>query len=227
MTHLATRTQLARFAPFIHRPNLSLTTTLPRSQTVTLAQFSTKTVPSLLRRAQPPAMDVQPPESGKPSVEGEDFVHVQDLKMESLSESMVRIDEPSDTAAAASSPAPESPGDSDRRPVALPEELSRNVVVLSCESAAEGGVCDVYLVGTAHVSEVISSFGLGAVFAFRYISHCHCLHSKQRIRVFLCIFLCIHFNWNCLCYLCYSFEENDWPCLLFIILILVVPNAGN
>lgn len=170
MTHLATRTQLARFAPFIHRPNLSLTTTLPRSQTVTLAQFSTKTVPSLLRRAQPPAMDVQPPESGKPSVEGEDFVHVQDLKMESLSESMVRIDEPSDTAAAASLPAPESPGDSGSRPVALPEELSRNVVVLSCESAALGGVCDVYLVGTAHVSEVISSFGLRAVFVFRYIT---------------------------------------------------------
>ncbi|KAL2493557.1 TraB family protein [Forsythia ovata] len=34
----------------------------------------------------------------------------------------------------------------------LPEELSRSVVALTCESAAERGVCDVYLVGTAHVS---------------------------------------------------------------------------
>lgn len=37
----------------------------------------------------------------------------------------------------------------------LPEELSRSVLKLSCEStAAEGGICDVYLVGTAHVSTV-------------------------------------------------------------------------
>ena len=37
----------------------------------------------------------------------------------------------------------------------LPEELSRSVLTLSCESSAEGGNCDVYLVGTAHVSMVI------------------------------------------------------------------------
>ncbi|CDP11805.1 unnamed protein product [Coffea canephora] len=35
----------------------------------------------------------------------------------------------------------------------LPEELSRSVLKLTCESTAvEGGICDVYLVGTAHVS---------------------------------------------------------------------------
>ncbi|KAL3615267.1 hypothetical protein CASFOL_040928 [Castilleja foliolosa] len=34
----------------------------------------------------------------------------------------------------------------------LPPELSRSVVTLMCDSTAEGGVCDVYLVGTAHVS---------------------------------------------------------------------------
>ncbi|KAG5596879.1 hypothetical protein H5410_038111 [Solanum commersonii] len=34
----------------------------------------------------------------------------------------------------------------------LPEELSRNVITLTCESSAEGGICDVYVVGTAHVS---------------------------------------------------------------------------
>lgn len=37
---------------------------------------------------------------------------------------------------------------------AMPEELWRSVVKLSCESTAEGGVCEVYLVGTAHVSQV-------------------------------------------------------------------------
>lgn len=36
----------------------------------------------------------------------------------------------------------------------LPEELAKGVVVLECESSAEGGSCDVYLVGTAHVSQV-------------------------------------------------------------------------
>ena len=37
----------------------------------------------------------------------------------------------------------------------LPAELAEGVVVLECESTAEGGYCDVYLVGTAHVSQVI------------------------------------------------------------------------
>lgn len=40
--------------------------------------------------------------------------------------------------------------DSERRE--LPEELARSLVVLSCENT-EGGTCDVYLVGTAHVSQ--------------------------------------------------------------------------
>ncbi|XP_051135503.1 uncharacterized protein LOC127254455, partial [Andrographis paniculata] len=35
----------------------------------------------------------------------------------------------------------------------LPPELARSAVTLSCDSTAEGGVCDVYLVGTAHVSK--------------------------------------------------------------------------
>ncbi|GAB2285289.1 hypothetical protein Dimus_019743 [Dionaea muscipula] len=42
-------------------------------------------------------------------------------------------------------------GNSTERKV-LPEELSRDVMVLSCDNA-DGGNCDVYLVGTAHVSE--------------------------------------------------------------------------
>ncbi|XP_010908929.1 uncharacterized protein [Elaeis guineensis] len=35
----------------------------------------------------------------------------------------------------------------------LLEELSKGVVVLKCETSAEGGTCDVYVVGTAHVSQ--------------------------------------------------------------------------
>ncbi|KAJ6371901.1 hypothetical protein OIU77_002260 [Salix suchowensis] len=35
----------------------------------------------------------------------------------------------------------------------LPEELSRSVMVLTCESKAVGGTCVVHLVGTAHVSQ--------------------------------------------------------------------------
>ncbi|XP_022632712.1 traB domain-containing protein isoform X1 [Vigna radiata var. radiata] len=38
-------------------------------------------------------------------------------------------------------------------PVRLPEDLSKNLIVLSCESSAEGGVCHVYLVGVSHGSK--------------------------------------------------------------------------
>ncbi|OIV99214.1 hypothetical protein TanjilG_06519 [Lupinus angustifolius] len=97
-------------------------------------------------------MDPRPPESTAPAAEsGEEFIHVDDLKMENLSESMVRIDNENSNEGP-SEAAPEDQ-DTDLPPVTLPEELSRNVLVLSCESSAEGGVCDVYLVGTAHVSE--------------------------------------------------------------------------
>ncbi|KAF8092580.1 hypothetical protein N665_0411s0039 [Sinapis alba] len=35
----------------------------------------------------------------------------------------------------------------------LPEEYAKSVMVLTCDSKAEGGSCHVYLIGTAHVSE--------------------------------------------------------------------------
>ncbi|BAT90272.1 uncharacterized protein HKW66_Vig0144580 [Vigna angularis] len=35
-------------------------------------------------------------------------------------------------------------------PVRLPDDLSKDLIVLSCESSAEGGVCHVYLVGVSH-----------------------------------------------------------------------------
>ncbi|KAE9616820.1 hypothetical protein Lal_00034408 [Lupinus albus] len=164
MTQLVTRFQLARVTftttPFIHRynpkpasfPSFKLSSLL--SQTLSFPQFSSKsTAPSAtFRRKIRHAMDVQLQDSATPAVESkDDFIHVNDLKMENLSDSTVRIDndnsndEPSESA-------PENEA-SDRLPVTLPEELSRNVLVLSCESSAEGGVCDVYVVGTAHVSE--------------------------------------------------------------------------
>ncbi|ONK74710.1 uncharacterized protein A4U43_C03F9340 [Asparagus officinalis] len=48
--------------------------------------------------------------------------------------------------------APMSNPDPGPGPRVLPEELSKNVEFLECESSAEGGSCSVYLVGTAHVS---------------------------------------------------------------------------
>ncbi|XP_009133158.1 traB domain-containing protein [Brassica rapa] len=35
----------------------------------------------------------------------------------------------------------------------LPDEYAKRVMVLTCSSTADGGSCDVYLIGTAHVSE--------------------------------------------------------------------------
>lgn len=39
--------------------------------------------------------------------------------------------------------------------VELPEEFAKSVVILTCESTGSGGSCDVYLIGTAHVSKVL------------------------------------------------------------------------
>lgn len=91
-------------------------------------------------------MDSVSPESDPPT--GEDFVHIENPGVESLSESIVRVDVPIDD------DIPEAEGSEQRR--VLPDELSRSVTVLSCESSANGRVCDVYVVGTAHVSMVIA-----------------------------------------------------------------------
>lgn len=87
-------------------------------------------------------MDPNPLESG------EEFVHI-----DPLSESVVSLgdevrDETSDRDETNGAiPVPE------ETKKVLPEELSRSVVILTCDSTAEGGTCDVYLVGTAHVSK--------------------------------------------------------------------------
>ncbi|KAK4255368.1 hypothetical protein QN277_008376 [Acacia crassicarpa] len=155
MTRPLTHAQLARFAPLI----------LPRPRRIPCAlsfpistrslHFSTASNPkapasSARRRIETllPFMESQPPHLDSPAAEGEDFVHIQEPTFESLSDSMVRIDGPTDATA---SPSRDGAGSENRN--VLPEELLRNVLVLTCESSAEGAVCDVYLVGTAHVSQ--------------------------------------------------------------------------
>lgn len=83
-------------------------------------------------------------------VSGEEFVHIESPSVEPLSESIVRVDDMGEDATPVSNVA-----EGSERKNNLPEELSRNVVKLTCDSSAESGVCDVYLIGTAHVSEVI------------------------------------------------------------------------
>lgn len=104
-------------------------------------------------------MDSQSPKSDAPA--GEDFVHIETPGDESLSESIVRVDGPNDdddfvTATTTASELVEEAEGSEQRQQVNPEELARGLMVLSCESSADGGVCDVYVVGTAHVSMVIA-----------------------------------------------------------------------
>lgn len=116
------------------------------------------------------AMDPRAPEPDPNSAE--DFVHIEDPdpNVESLSESFVGVDvvreddggEEADHWSGGDGDGDDGDGGGFDRRRTLPEELSRSVVVLTCESSAEGGggTCDVYLVGTAHVSEVsVVKFG--------------------------------------------------------------------
>lgn len=98
-------------------------------------------------------MDSQSPKSDAPT--GEDFVHIENPGVESLSESIVRVDEPKDDDVITTTTTEAESESSEQRQV-IPEELARSVMVLSCESSADDGVCDVYVVGTAHVSLVIA-----------------------------------------------------------------------
>ncbi|KAK4743411.1 hypothetical protein SAY87_001412 [Trapa incisa] len=82
----------------------------------------------------------------------EDYIRVEDPdpNVESLSESFVGIGDVTAEDDSVTGGVDDEGLDQVR---SLPEELSSSVVVLSCESSAEGGRCDVYLVGTAHVSQ--------------------------------------------------------------------------
>ncbi|CAI0460676.1 unnamed protein product [Linum tenue] len=102
-------------------------------------------------------MDPTPPESLEaPQRAGEDFVHVDnpDPSSGALSDSIVNVaDELRDEGHSVVASSGTAAGQAEPAEMTeAPEELSR-VVVLTCESKAETGSCDVYLVGTAHVSE--------------------------------------------------------------------------
>ncbi|XWS68504.1 hypothetical protein CRYUN_Cryun04dG0096300 [Craigia yunnanensis] len=115
-----------------------------------------------------PTMEPKPTESDPPS--GEDFVHIENRNpnvVDALSDSMVKVEE-EDKEAMRNKDYDNNNDDvsrngisdsSERRKVELPEELSRRVMVLTCESSAEGGNCDVYLVGTVHVSQACAVSG--------------------------------------------------------------------
>ncbi|KAL0001736.1 hypothetical protein SO802_015517 [Lithocarpus litseifolius] len=176
LTHLANSLNSAESLFFTTKTN----TRSLRFRTVqnhpffTLAHFSSPQIPKItisatasFRRkphSPPQAMDPHAPTgeaaaAAAAAAEGEDFVHIENPTVDdSLSESIVNVEEPlrenddddddEDDVVSTSDDA----DISEQRKV-LPEELSRSVMALTCESTAEGGVCNVYLVGTAHVSQ--------------------------------------------------------------------------
>ncbi|KAF3573669.1 hypothetical protein F2Q69_00058215 [Brassica cretica] len=77
---------------------------------------------------------------------GEDFVHIEEDSRPtgdiSLSDSIVNVEKEDAVE-----------GSSEATKAELPEELAKSVVMLTCESTGESGSCDVYLIGTAHVSK--------------------------------------------------------------------------
>ncbi|KAH0458679.1 hypothetical protein IEQ34_011493 [Dendrobium chrysotoxum] len=95
----------------------------------------------------------------------EDYVHVSDSDLREVTSSMEYRADPEHVAASVPVDADEvirgleerrtggsGEGRVEERRV-LPEDLAKGVVHLECESSTEGGRCDVYLVGTAHVSQ--------------------------------------------------------------------------
>ena len=122
------------------------------------------------------------PSESEPGVHsGEDFVHIEEHSKPtgdfSLSDSIVNVEkedaveeeeeeeehkEDSDSVVSVGggdAAGGDGEGECSSAKVELPEELAKSVVILTCESNGESGSCDVYLIGTAHVSKVFS-FGL-------------------------------------------------------------------
>ncbi|CAN7134696.1 unnamed protein product [Brassica rapa subsp. narinosa] len=102
---------------------------------------------------------------------GEDFVHIEeDSRLTgdiSLSDSIVNVEKEdaveeeeykdSDSVVSGGDGiegvADGGEGSSEATKAELPEELAKSVVMLTCESTGGSGSCDVYLIGTAHVSK--------------------------------------------------------------------------
>jgi len=93
---------------------------------------------------------------------GEDFVHIEEDSRPtgdiSLSDSIVNVEkedavEEEEEYKDSDSVVSGGEGSSEATKAELPEELAKSVVMLTCESTGESGSCDVYLIGTAHVSK--------------------------------------------------------------------------
>ncbi|KAG5387520.1 hypothetical protein IGI04_038990 [Brassica rapa subsp. trilocularis] len=113
----------------------------------------------------------QSPSESEPEVHsGEDFVHIEEHSKPagdfSLSDSIVNVEKEDaveeeeeeeehkeDSDSVASVGGDDGEGECSSGKVELPEELAKSVVILTCESNGESGSCDVYLIGTAHVSK--------------------------------------------------------------------------
>ncbi|KAL0732341.1 hypothetical protein Bca4012_008550 [Brassica carinata] len=99
---------------------------------------------------------------------GEDFVHIEEHSRPTgdfnLSDSIVNVEkedaveEEEEEEHRDSDPVvsggDDAGGECSSGKVELPEELAKSVVILTCESSGENGSCDVYLIGTAHVSKI-------------------------------------------------------------------------
>ncbi|XP_050205906.1 uncharacterized protein LOC126655696 [Mercurialis annua] len=104
-----------------------------------------------------PKMDPypNPPESSG----NEDFIHIENPNSgaeAALCESIVDVaNELTDETVITNDVVSRREGSDNEQPQRdeFPEDLFRSVVNLTCESTAEGGLCNVYLVGTAHVSQ--------------------------------------------------------------------------
>ncbi|KAH0913598.1 hypothetical protein HID58_036919 [Brassica napus] len=113
----------------------------------------------------------QSPSESEPAVHsGEDFVHIEEHSKPtgdfSLSDSIVNVEKEDaveeeeeeeehkeDSDSVVSVGGGDGEGECSSAKVELPEELAKSVVILTCESNGESGSCDVYLIGTAHVSK--------------------------------------------------------------------------
>ncbi|KAL0675294.1 hypothetical protein Bca4012_003275 [Brassica carinata] len=116
---------------------------------------------------------MEPMQSPSEVHSGEDFVHMEDSKptgVMSLSDSIVNVEKAdlldkaveeeegnkvSDSVVSDGNGADVGECSPETRRVDLPEDLTKSLVILTCESIGNNGSCDVYLIGTDHASKVI------------------------------------------------------------------------
>ncbi|KAF3610877.1 hypothetical protein DY000_02044445 [Brassica cretica] len=116
---------------------------------------------------------MEPMQSPSEVHSGEDFVHMEDSKptgVMSLSDSIVNVEKAdlldkavaeeeghkvSDSVVSDGNGADVGECSPETRRVDLPEDLTKSLVILTCESIGNNGSCDVYLIETDHASKVV------------------------------------------------------------------------